>query len=96
MVRQTLAFMMASLLVVGCGEDGGSVNDCVTEVQESITEATTWGDMCPTVLVKDSIDVLAALTIEPGTTVQMEQSVAIDVDGEGSLNAVGTEEDRIA
>jgi hypothetical protein len=93
MVRRTITFVTASLLVVGCGN--GSVNDCVTEVEESITDATTWGDMCPTVLVKDSIDVLAPLTVEPGTTVQMEQSVAIDVDGEGSLNAVGTREEKI-
>ncbi len=76
-------------------DDGSCTYDIpeVFVVSEDITVPTTWN--AQTVQVCEDIDVSAALTIAPGTTVIMCANGAISVRETGSLNAVGTAIDPI-
>lgn len=91
MRRRAYLIAAVAVMAAACGKDDNPVSDCTTEVSEDVTEPTTWGEECRTIHVTDSIDILAALTVARGTTVQMDQDVLLDVDKEGSLHAVGSE-----
>lgn len=75
------------------GEQQGSDEACVLDVNEPITEPTTWD--CATVNVLRNLSVESALTIKEGTEVVVTEGSHILVKGEGSLNAVGTPDARI-
>jgi hypothetical protein len=69
-------------------------------VDTDITINTTWVDIFedPTIAdyrVTANIDVTADLVIEPGVVIEFESNVGLNLQGEGSLNAVGTDNENI-
>ncbi len=64
------------------------------EINSDITSDTTWHSDS-LYLVTSSIDIEADLTIEPGTRIEVEDGVRIQVVSGGSLVADGTAEDEI-
>lgn len=84
------ATLVCTAFIYGCGGDSGPA-PCETVVDANITEVTTWGAECDTILVGETIRVEAALDVRPGTTVRLAQGASIQVTT-GSLDSAGTEE----
>lgn len=70
-----------------CTYDGTGTGP-VTSVAEDVTSPTTWS--AGTIEVCEDITISAALTIEPGTTLEMCAGASLTVTETGSFNAVGT------
>jgi len=70
-----------------CSYDGTGTGP-VTSVAEDVTSPTTWS--AGTIEVCEDITISAALTIEPGTTLEMCAGASLTVTETGSFNAVGT------
>ncbi len=97
-MKKTLRLIVvASSLVAGaCGpaDNNGDDEPCVLEVSEDVTEETQWE--CPTILLQESIDVRANLTISPGTEVIASSGKRIEVIADGAITANGTPDEPIA
>jgi PKD repeat protein len=71
----------------------GSSNGCLKNIIEidntSISVATTW-DSCHIYHIINSVPINAALTIEPGTVVKLDNLKGLNVGGGGTLTVSGT------
>lgn len=105
MVKNRFFILTVGIVLSACGSTiddlvnendnngGGGTDGCPLQVEDDITTATTWS--CSTINVTESIRVLAALAIDPGVTVVFASGADLEVEPEGSLNAVGTASERI-
>lgn len=89
---------LTSGLTTGCGGEGdeGPGEACTTNFDEAfITELTVWGDECDTIVVSQPVTVQAPLQVVQGTRVEFEQGAGLIVEGDGFLQARGTEDSRV-
>jgi len=73
----------------------GNDEDFIYVYNSAIREETTWYPCGLPFLVENVIDITRPLTIEPGTEVAFAENAGLGVYDNGSINAVGTPEDRI-
>lgn len=73
------------------GNDDGHIHTSINGASESVSREQTWPALTEPYLVRRTIKLDALLTLSPGSRLEFEQDVGIDISDEGRLSAVGTE-----
>ncbi|MDO7874384.1 hypothetical protein Q5H93_06540 [Hymenobacter sp. ASUV-10] len=85
---------LATLTLVSCDDDDAPVapagcTPTVVQVTNTINTATTW-EPCTVYVVNGTVNVTAALTIQPGTVVKFKSGAGLILNTNGRLTASGT------
>lgn len=91
-VIAAIALLGLVTLITGCGEFDTPLTS--EEISADINSDTVWTSSTR-YIVQSTIDIGAELVIEPGTTIEFEVGTGLNVGSDGSLVAVGTEDEPI-
>ena len=88
--KHVFGFAALALSLVACPSSPPPITaDCT--LSSNITTPTTLSpSVCSSYTVTKPLDVTAALTIQPGTTLKFASSAGLQIEATGSLNATGT------